>query len=63
MLRQGRPVSTDCGVTWLPGMAKRPAAGGTSGLLSSSRRWSSDSRPAKMPGPEAARGEVEGLRI
>lgn len=60
---QGRPVSTSCGVTWPPGSAKRPAGGGTSGLPSMSRRCSSDSRPAKMPGPavvEAQEGGGEG---
>jgi hypothetical protein len=35
---QARPVRTDCGVTMLPGL-NRPAGGGTSGLVSSSRRW------------------------
>jgi hypothetical protein len=48
----GRPVSTSCGVTWLPGTpANRPAGGGTSALASMRRRCSSLSRPAKIPGP------------
>ena len=45
------PVSTRWRVTPLPGGAKRPLGGGTSGLPSTSRRWLSVRRPAKMPGP------------